>query len=145
MTENTQEQEDVRALFKKLLVQPKESFPKVGLKLNTPDTHGVYLIYDQAETVVHVGRTVRGKLGLTQRLRNHLQGNSSFTVSYLKKDGSKLRQGYMFRYLEVPNPRLRAILEAYATGCLCPVHIGVGQLIINEEISAQSTLAESAG
>ena len=40
--------------------------------------HGVYIIYSPNGRVTHVGRTVRGKRGLRQRLNNHLHGASSF-------------------------------------------------------------------
>jgi hypothetical protein len=62
------------------------------------------------------------------RLANHLHGLSSFTKHYLEGKGSKLRQGYSYRCLPVKNLRRRALLEAYAIGCLCPKHIGLGQI-----------------
>src|SRR5258706_7119 len=43
---------------------------------------------------------------------------------YLKRRGSNLRNGYTFRYLIVAPARRRALLEIYATGMLCPVHLG---------------------
>lgn len=87
---------------------------------------GVYIIYDPKGEVVHVGRSVRGRNGLYQRLRNHLRGNSSFTKQFLNGDGSKLRSGYKYKYKVIPNPRTRALLEALATGRLCPKHLGLG-------------------
>jgi hypothetical protein len=59
---------------------------------------------------------VRGKRGLYQRLNNHLQGASSFVIKAL--DG--------YRCIAVENNRLRAFLEAFAIGHLCPDHIGDG-------------------
>jgi hypothetical protein len=72
-------------------------------------------------------RTLRGKNGLRQRLKNHLAGASSFTIKHLNRDGSRLRRGYMYQYLRVRHPRTRALLEYYATGLLCPKHLGEGQ------------------
>jgi len=43
---------------------------------------------------------------------------------YLKRRASNLRNGYTFRYLIVAPARRRALLEIYATGMLCPVHLG---------------------
>jgi hypothetical protein len=35
---------------------------------------------------------------------------------------------YKFRCVVVENPRLRALLESYATGQLCPAHLGLGEI-----------------
>ena len=67
------------------------------------------------------------KGGLAQRLRDHLSGSSSFKYHYLNGDGSILRNNYQFRCVEVENPRIRTLLEAYAIGHLCPQHLGLGQ------------------
>jgi hypothetical protein len=87
--------------------------------------YGVYVIYDPKGRVAHVGRTVRGKRGLYQRLNNHLHGKSSFVIKALDGKGGVLRRGYKFR-IAVENSRLRAFLEAFAIGQLCPDHIGDG-------------------
>jgi len=55
---------------------------------------------------------------------NHMRAGSSFTNIYLSGDGSVLRAGCGFRYLLVEDRRRRSLLEAYAAGCLCPIHIG---------------------
>jgi len=34
---------------------------------------------------------------------------------------------YTYQYLEVTDPRQRALVECYAAGVLCPAHLGVGQ------------------
>jgi hypothetical protein len=87
----------------------------------------VYIIYKE-EVVLHTGRTLRGKDGLQQRLKNHLHGSSSFTVEYLKGKGATLREGgYTYQYLELGDSRKRALLEAYAIGTLCPEHLGLGE------------------
>ena len=120
------ERHEITRLFRQLCRAPNRPFPKARAKLEAPDTHGVYVIRDPAKRVVHVGRTPRGYKGLNQRLYNHLYGSSSFTYKYLKGDGSELRAGYTFQCLEVRDARKRALLEAYATGWLCPMHLGLG-------------------
>ena len=117
----------VRKLFRRLRAAPQISFPVVGKRLAVPDTHGVYVIYAPRGTVLHVGRTLRGKRGLRQRLNNHLHGASSFTVQYLNGKGAKLRGTHRFSFLQVANARTRALLEAFAMGTLCPKHLGVGK------------------
>lgn len=114
-------------LLTKLNGQPRHGFPRVRERLEVPNTHGVYVIRDRAGRVWHVGRTVRGKDGLRQRLRNHLQGQSSFIRAALRGDGSKLRKGFTFQYIEVPDDRTRALLECLAVGTNCPRHIGLGR------------------
>lgn len=120
----------VKIDFRALKRQKRHRFPKRGQLTGISTKQGVYVIYaPRTKRVVHVGRTYRGKEGLQQRLRNHLQGSSSFTAEYLKKHGTKLRRGYTFRFLPLPVKawRRRALLEAYATGVLCPAHIGKNQ------------------
>ena len=122
----TREQETVKALFTELMRSPHQTFPAFRGKLKAPDRRGVYVIYDPRGKVVHVGRTPKAKGGMAQRLRNHMSGASSFTNQYLKGHGYKLRGKFKFRYIVVKNRRHRALLEAYATGQLCPTHIGLG-------------------
>jgi hypothetical protein len=87
----------------------------------------VYIIRKE-ETVLHVGRTLRGRDGIHQRLKNHLHGSSSFTNEYLKGNGAILREdACTYQYLELEDPRKRALLEALAVGTLCPKHIGLGE------------------
>ena len=117
----------VRTLFTKLVKAELKIFPPPGSRLDASIEHGVYIIYSPPPTrkVVHVGRTYRGSKGLRQRLKNHLHGSSSFTKEYLNGHGRKLRRGYSFRYLIERSARRRALLEAYASRCLCPAHLGV--------------------
>jgi hypothetical protein len=56
-----------------------------------------------------------------------LQAASSFANKYLEGDGSKLRHGYKFKYLVIHDDRKRALVEALATGTLCPLHLGLGK------------------
>ena len=124
----TREQKAVRALFIKLKRSSRQTFPTPGGKLTAPSRKGVYVIYKPRGKVAHVGSTPRAKGGIAQRLRNHLAALSSFTIQYLKRDGSKLRGKYKFSSIVIGDPRRRALVEAYAIGHLCPAHIGLGQL-----------------
>jgi hypothetical protein len=124
------ERELIKTLFEELMRSPLQPFPGHRGKLDAPIEPGVYVIYGARGKVLHVGRTPRGLLGLRQRLTNHLHGMSSFVIKYLNRDGSKLRNGCGFRCIVVKNPRRRALLEAYATGCLCPAHLGLGKIAI---------------
>jgi excinuclease UvrABC nuclease subunit len=101
-------------------------FPMRGQKLVASESHGVYLIKDPNGVVAHVGRTLRGKSSLTQRLNNHLSGASSFVAKSLNKDGSLLRGRYTYQFIEVTDPRERALLEHIATAWHCPIHLGLG-------------------
>jgi excinuclease UvrABC nuclease subunit len=122
----TSERRVVQKLFKELCAQPQCSFPQHRQPLNAPKKPGVYVIRN-GRVVLHVGRTLRGKEGLRQRLKNHLHGSSSFTYEYLNGRGARLRKGHTYQYLMVGNPRQRALLEAYAVATLCPKHIGLGE------------------
>ena len=123
----TQEPKTIHQLLQKLINSESHSFPPKYKPIEAPTDHGVYIIYNSQDEVVHVGRSVRGKNGLHQRLKNHLQGSSSFTVNYLDEDGSKLRDGYKFKDLVIHKDRKRALVEALATGTLCPLYLGLGK------------------
>jgi len=109
----TREQKKLRSLFTNLTQSPLQTFPAFREQLNAPNRRGVYVIYTPQGKVVHVGRTPRAKAGIAQRLRDHMSARSSFTIQYLKGDGSKLRDNYMFRCIVVKDRRQRALLEAY--------------------------------
>ncbi|MGX1348008.1 hypothetical protein AB7M49_001584 [Bradyrhizobium elkanii] len=117
-----------KAKFERLIRSPMTQFPNAGERLDVPHLQGVYIIYDPKGRVAHVGRTVRGKRGLHQRLNNHLQGASSFVQKELA-EGSALRGGYKYRFIAIEDNRLRAFLEAFTIGQLCPDHIGGGALL----------------
>ena len=121
----TSERQKVKELFTALCKQPMTQFPQAHKKLQATSEPGVYVIR-KGDIVLHVGRTLRGKEGLRKRLKNHLHGASSFTNEYLKGNGAVLRKGHTHQSLVVEDARLRALLEAYATGTLCPKHIGLG-------------------
>jgi len=115
----------IKNLLEKLLKQPIYSFPQRGEKLGASTQRGVYLIRNQKKQILHVGQTPRAQYGIKQRLSNHLQGLSSFVYYYFDGDGDKLRtQKCSYQCLPIEQSRRRALLEAYAIGCLCPKHIG---------------------
>jgi hypothetical protein len=116
----------VQKLFRELCKQPECSFPQYREALKAPRKPGVYVIR-KGKIVLHVGRTLRGKAGLRQRLKNHLHGSSSFTYEYLNGNGARLRDGHTYQCLTLGSARQRALLEAYAVGTLCPKHIGLGE------------------
>lgn len=123
----TSELAQIKKLFNALKRAPLRKFPLAGARIDAPDVQGVYIIYSPGGSVLHVGRTLRGKKGLRQRLNNHLQAGSSFVIHYFDGEGSKLRKGYRFRCLAVADNRKRALLEFYALAHLCPKHIGLGE------------------
>jgi hypothetical protein len=110
-------------LFRELLKSPQNLFPADRQCLSAPSTLGVYIIRDPNGVIAHVGMTPKAKNGLHQRLYDHLYGRSSFVQEHLKGDGSRLRQRYSYQFLEVPHHRHRALLESFAAGWLCPIHI----------------------
>ncbi len=118
---------EIKSEYEKLIAQPATSFPKFREKLDVPKKQGVYIIY-QNGVILHVGRTTSANNGLYQRLKDHLYGTSSFVHKYLDGNGAVLREGgYTFQYMIVDNSRKRALIEAYATGSLCPKHLGLGK------------------
>jgi len=125
------ERKRIAKLFTQLDRQPRLPFPQTGYGVAAPKTHGVYVIRDRSNNVVHVGRTFRGRNGLFQRLCDHLLGQSSFVGVHLKGDGRRLRTGYTFQFIEVSDDRQRALLESYATAWHCPAHLGVGARRVN--------------
>jgi hypothetical protein len=115
--EEMEEPERIKALFEELSRQPIIKFSR-GCP-NVPNEDGVYVIYGYGEGhVLYVGRTIQAvprrppvRIGLRQRLSTHKAKYGGFTG---------------FRYLEVPDPRQRALLEHLATGILCPVDLAFG-------------------
>ncbi len=116
----------IEQLFEELCRQPRRLFPQQRQPLHASSKEGVYIIRKE-ESVLHVGRTRGRQNGLFGRLNDHLHGASSFTREYLHGDGAILRDGkHTYQYLELADPRKRTLLEALATGTLCPEHIGLG-------------------
>lgn len=122
----TSERQKVEEVFTELCKQSKSQFPSKRKRLEAPSDPAVYVIR-KGEIVLHVGRTLRGKDGFYRRLKNHLYGSSSFTKKYLKGNGAVLRKRHTYQFVVVEDPRLRALVEAYAIGMLCPKHIGLGE------------------
>ena len=120
------ERERIAKLLTELDRKPILRFPPAGVPLRASKNQGVYVIRSPRTIVVHVGRTVRGKSGLQQRLRNHLAAQSSFVQASLSSKGASLRDGYTYQCIDVPNDRARALLEHIATAWHCPKHLGVG-------------------
>jgi excinuclease UvrABC nuclease subunit len=112
------EPEIVRTLFEQLQLAPLQRFPEPGEKLNAPNQPGVYVLYGTKGKIRYVG-LARGSKGLRPRLLTHLN-----THWHIAKYGRDFRSRGGFRCLVVQNERQRALLEAYATGCLCPAYIG---------------------
>ena len=119
------ERDRIAKLLAELNLQPIIRFPATGQRLKASQNQGVYVIRKPNKKVAHVGRTVRGKLGLLQRLRNHLSAQSSFVQASLSSEGGKLRDGYTYQCIDVANDRERALLEHIATAWHCPEHLGV--------------------
>lgn len=117
------EPQAIRRLFRDLVEAPLKPFPAIG-PLICPAERGVYVIYNPNGEVAHVGCTPKGRKGLQQRLRNHLAGQSSFTKRQFDGAGKTLRNGYSYRFVVIESGRYRALLEAYAIGHLCPIHLG---------------------
>ena len=120
------ERERIAKLLAELDLKPILPFPPARQPLEASKNQGVYVIRSPKNTVVHVGRTLRGKSGLQQRLRDHLAGQSSFVQKSLNRAGSTLRDGFTYQCMEVPIDRERALLEHIATAWHCPEHLGVG-------------------
>lgn len=116
----------IQKLLTKLDLEPRHAFPRSGRPLEAPTAQGVYVLRQRSGRVWHVGRTVRGHNGLRQRLTDHLRGTSSFAHRCLGRNGGRLRRGFTFQYLEVADPRQRALLEYAATVWHCPKHLGLG-------------------
>ena len=117
------ESEEIHRLFEQLITQQIHGFPAPRHSLNAPTDPGVYIIRDSRERVAHVGETPRAQYGLWQRLSNHTAGQSSFVGQHLGGNTLRLRTNYTYQYLVVRSSRTRALLECYAAGKLCPLHI----------------------
>lgn len=123
----------IQLLFDRLMRQAPKAFPKLKAKLDAPELAGVYVIYDSAGQVDHVGEST----SIAGRLRGHMGNASSYVNKSLKGMGSQLRdKGYKFRCLAVERPRERMLLQSLTTGLLCPRHIG-DRVSVSTKKSAQ--------
>lgn len=119
--------ERVRALFAELTGAPRKPFPRQGdIPDDVPTAPGVYVIYDADGKVLYVGRTPRSERGIWRRLNAHLHGGSPLH----SRMRIKLRNDCGFSYLVIENGRECALVEAYATGCLCPAYLGLGGKVV---------------
>jgi hypothetical protein len=117
------EHEAIRHAFRELECAARHPFPTTRDDLaSVPTDPGVYVIRS-SDTVLPIGNTPRGREGLRQRTKNHLNGRSSFVRAFFGGDAAKLKNCTL-QWLIVPVPRLRALLEAYAIGMSCPAHLG---------------------
>lgn len=120
------EADEIMSLHKELIKSEKFIFPVKG-KVNVSKNHGVYIIYDPNDIVLHVGMTPYGKDGLDQRLYNHISKTGVFYRNFLQPRGIEMRGKYFFRFIVVENAKTRALLEALTAGLLCPEHFGTGE------------------
>jgi predicted GIY-YIG superfamily endonuclease len=121
----TNEPKVVLEFYNKLCKSELYEFPEKG-KVNLTNKHGVYIIYSSNNEILHVGMTPYGKDGLNQRLYNHISKSGVFYREYLKPRNMSLRGTCKFRYIEIEDARIRALLEALTAGKLCPAHFGTG-------------------
>ncbi|PKG52338.1 hypothetical protein [Olleya sp. 1-3] len=120
------ESEKIMLLHKELLKSKVYTFPAFG-KIDVSAKQGVYIVYDNNKTPLHVGKTNRGRNGLNQRLLNHVRNQSSFSKLYMQINNVSLRDWAEFQFIEIENARERSLLEALTAGLLCPLHIGTGE------------------
>ena len=119
------EPQEIMKLYTALAASVSIQIPVKG-RIDVSNEHGVYIISNTENIVLHVGKTDRGVEGINQRLNNHLGNQSSFSKKYLKPNNFDLRKGFQFKYILVSNPRTRTLVEKLATGLLCPAHVGTG-------------------
>jgi len=116
----------IKALYQQLVSAPQYKFPKTRERWTAiPTTEGVYVIRDSEEGVLYVGRTLGGAKpgpGLRRRIANH----TGVRADWPGHGVADLRGTCTYQFVEVDNPRQRALLEALATGLLCPRRLGVG-------------------
>jgi hypothetical protein len=118
-----EERQIIARLFEQLTNAPLQAFPSKRGKLQAPLQPGVYVIYDPRGDVDYVGRNVGSRLGgLQARLVNH---------RYRAEKSS-------FRCLVVKSQRRRALLEAYATGHLCPKHLPTGENVFDKSMRSRA-------
>jgi hypothetical protein len=120
----------VKAKLAQLLRSPMVPFPPAGERLDVPDLHGVYIIYDPKGQGSPCRPDGSRETRALPEAQQPPQGASSFVVTALDGKGSVLRDGYKYRRISIENSRLRAFLEAFAIGHLCPDHIGDGAVLL---------------
>lgn len=122
VNQRSKELEQILEKYSKLLKSKPVKF-RDGLE-SIPRKQGVYIIYRATGTVLHVGRTYRRVKGMWGRILGHSRGRSSFMKNYKKISTSSLKECYV-KFLIVKNDRIRALLELYTAGHLCPKYLGL--------------------
>ena len=113
----------IMGLYWRLMVARGKKFSRGCY--DVPNSHGVYVIYGRLSSspvpqVLYVGRTdssekTYGVRGLRRRLRQH---------------GTAYRSGRCrFKFLIVDDYRQRVLLEALATGLLCPADLARDEIV----------------
>ncbi|EAS19379.1 hypothetical protein BBFL7_00846 [Flavobacteria bacterium BBFL7] len=120
------EQQKILRLHHELLQSQCYVFPYIG-KVNVSLNQGVYIVYDNNNIVLHVGKTNGARNGLNQRLQDHVCNRSSFSKLYMQLNKIALRGWGKFQFIEIADARERSLLEALSAGLLCPKHIGTGE------------------
>lgn len=121
MKETTEVKDFFEDLLKAQLMRlPSQGPPKVS------SNQGVYILYSVIGVVLHVGRSIRAKGGVNQRLNDHLKGKGSFTREYAYLSKIELREEVPFRFKEVHDDPKRALVEAFTCRSLCRVHLATG-------------------
>lgn len=127
------EPEKIMELYNQLVDSPQYDFPSNG-KIEISNKQGIYIVYNDNNEALHVGKTNGAKNGLNQRLLNHVRNQSSFSKLYMQKENIALRAWGKFKFIEIESARERSLLEALTAGLLCPAHIGTGEKNSSEEM-----------
>lgn len=122
---------EARVVVRRLCRAKAHRFPPVGGPLvGAPQRPGIYVIRNPWGIPVHVGATGRAVGGIRARLRDHLGNgenvNSTFTYTYLRANGGRLRDGFSYATTVVEDPDVRARSEVLATARFKPLHLGNG-------------------
>ncbi len=118
--------EKIMLLHKELVASKFHKFPSMG-KIEVSSKQGIYIVYNNNKTALHVGKTIQAKNGLNQRLHDHVSNRSSFSKLYMQPNNVLLRGWGEFQFIEIENARERSLLEALTADLLCPKHIGTGE------------------
>lgn len=113
----------IQSHFNRLIKSRLLSFKSTTDVNNISTNLGVYIIYNNKKEVLYIGRTPKAKGGLKQRIKNHLNGASSFSINFAQKNNLDLKKIGKFRYIPIEDYSERAYTEALATGKLCPQYI----------------------
>ena len=121
---NMDEGKKIKKLFRRLCKSEHVVIPKEG-RIELPETEGVYILLNKKDDVLLVGKTEGGKGGLRARINTQLFGTSPFRKLFLTPSETDIRKKHYLQYLAIESERDRILVEAYATGKLCPAFIGL--------------------